>query len=98
MALYTKMVRQPTTFVYGNEFSPWMKQFNNFATAMACSKANKYPLFLTYLDTKYFQIIQNLELGDDLKADMDLAADNIATALSTDADKLPARLSLKYRM
>ena len=94
----TQMVRQPQTFRYGTDFAAWFKQFENFATAAKCDVKEQYILLLTYLDTKSFTLVQNLDVSATNQANLNLCYSQILNILTPDNDRIPARLSLKYRV
>lgn len=94
------VIRQPTEFRLNDaeqDFTTWVAQFSNFATAMKVKDDDLYVTLSSYLDTAAFTVVENLQLNDDQKKDPNVFKPLLENALRSETDKIPARLALRYR-
>ena len=92
------VAKQPISYKYGTtDFVAWYRQFTNYCVAVGTEERHKYVLFLSFLDTKSFTIVENLGIEQNDKLNMQLCYERIKIALQAQDSQIPARYALKYR-
>ncbi|MCP4260669.1 MAG: hypothetical protein GY774_24560 [Planctomycetes bacterium] len=100
MACSVAIVRQPEEFKYGESFDLFFRMFCNYAKNVQCDPAAQYNLLLSYLDKKSFMLVERIAYTEHettaINTDINAAFPKLQKAL-TPADKMPAKIELKFR-
>ena len=84
--------KQPVSYTYASDFKIWFDQFLNFCETVKGKDhepGTEYKLFLTFLDARSFQIVQNLRIDSEEKKDLKGCFTKLNKALNAEWDQVP---------